>query len=263
LQSKEVAPSEKLKSKWISLEGVRIHALVPAPPAPADSLPLVIIPGFVVSSRYIEPAAEWLTSFFQVYVPDLPGSGRSDRPKVLPDLTGLAGFLEIWMREMGLDRVGMLGASFGSQIAAEFAVQYPERVARIVMVGPTMDPEARTPLHIMWRWQVNASREPPLPKSMIKGYLDVSPRWMFHLAKQALRDRMEDKLPKIHTPTMVVQGSLDPLSPPEWAEKVVSLLPNARLQIIPEASHSVLQHWVEELAYHAIPFLKEGLSPTP
>jgi pimeloyl-ACP methyl ester carboxylesterase len=263
MRSRAIAPLEKLKSQWVFLDGVRVHALVPAVPAPADSPPLVILPGFVVSSRYNEPTAEWLTSFFPVYVPDLPGSGRSDQPKVLPDLTGLASFLEIWMQEMGLGRVAVLGASFGSQIAAEFAVRYPDRVARMVMVGPTMDPEARTPFHIMWRWLINASREPPLPKSMLRDYLDVSPRWVFHLARQALRDRIEDKLPNIPTPTLVVQGSRDPLSPPEWAEKVVSLLPNARLQIIPEASHSVLQYWVKELAEYAIPFLKEGFSPTP
>ena len=163
---------------------------------------------------------------------------------------------------MGLNRVAVLGASFGAQIAAEFAVQYPERVARIVMVGPTIDPKARTPFHLIWRWLVNSSREPPLPKSMLRDYLDASPRWVFHLARQALRDRMEDKLPSIHTPTLVVQGSRDPLSPLEWAEQVVSLLPNGRLEIIPEASHSLLVHWVKELTEYAVPFLNEGFSPT-
>jgi 2-hydroxy-6-oxonona-2,4-dienedioate hydrolase len=72
---------------------------------------------------------------------------------------------------------------------------------------------------------------------------------------------MEDKLPNVRTPTLVVQGFRDPLSPPEWAEQVVSLLPNGRLEIIPEASHSVLVHWVKELAEYAIPFLNEGFSP--
>jgi 2-hydroxy-6-oxonona-2,4-dienedioate hydrolase len=251
----------KLRSNWIVLEGLRIHGLVPTAPTPTDDLPLVILPGFVVSSRYVEPSTEWLTSFFQIFVPDLPGWGRSDRPKVSPDLRELARFLEIWLQEMGLNRVAVLGASFGAQIAAEFAVQYPERVARIVMVGPTIDPKARTPFHLIWRWLVNSSREPPLPKSMLRDYLDVSPRWVFHLARQALRDRMEDKLPSIHTPTLVVQGSRDPLSPLEWAEQVVSLLPNGRLEIIPQASHSLLVHWVKELMESAIPFLNEGFSP--
>jgi 2-hydroxy-6-oxonona-2,4-dienedioate hydrolase len=258
MQSRTIAPLEKLRSKWVCLDSVKTHALVPAAPAPADSLPLIILPGFVVSSRYVESAAEWLASFYQVYVPDLPGSGRSDRPKVLPDLAGLARFLDIWMQEIGLDRATILGASFGSQIATEFAVRYPDRVARIVMVGPTMDPEARTPL--IWRWLINASREPPLSKGMLKDYLDVSPRWVFHLAKQALQDRIEDKLPSIHTPTLVVQGSQDALSPPEWTEQVVSLLPNARLETIPEASHSILSYWIKEFADRATPFLKEGFS---
>jgi 2-hydroxy-6-oxonona-2,4-dienedioate hydrolase len=252
----------KLRSNWVVLDGLRIHGLVPTAPTPTEGLPLVILPGFVVSSRYVEPSAEWLTFFFQVFVPDLPGWGRSDRPKVLPDLPGLARFLAMWLQEMGLNWVAVLGASFGAQIAAEFAVQYPERVARIVMVGPTIDPKARTPFHLIWRWLVNSSREPPLPKSMLRDYLDASPRWVFHLARQALRDRMEDKLPSIHTPTLVVQGSRDPLSPPEWAEQVVSLLSNGRLEFIPEASHSLLVHWVKELMEYAIPFLNERFSPT-
>jgi 2-hydroxy-6-oxonona-2,4-dienedioate hydrolase len=257
MQTRASASLERLKSRWVFLDGKLIHTLVPSTPVPVDNPPAVILPGFVVSSRYAEPAAERLAPFIQTYVPDLPGFGRSERPRHVPDLPVIASYLEAWVDTMGLDRIALIGGSFGAQIAVEFALRYPQRVERMILVGPTLEPEARDPFHVIWRWLINASHEPPVPKALIEDYLRAHPRWIFRLAQYALRDRIEDKLPRIQTPTLIINGALDSISPVKWAEQLVNLLPNGRLEIIPDASHSILQFWPKEFARIAVPFLTE------
>jgi len=71
--------TEKLQSAWTSIDGLRMHARVSqGPGSPA----MVLVHGLVVSSRYMVPTAERLSPHHPVYVPDLPGFGKSDKPPV-------------------------------------------------------------------------------------------------------------------------------------------------------------------------------------
>jgi pimeloyl-ACP methyl ester carboxylesterase len=56
----------------------------------------------------------------------------------------------------------MLGNSFGCQVAVELAVGHPDRVAGLALVGPTMDPSARTAPRQILRWLWDTAREDPL-----------------------------------------------------------------------------------------------------
>ncbi|MCI0438183.1 MAG: alpha/beta hydrolase [Chloroflexi bacterium] len=249
-----------MRSKWVILDGLMIHSLVSATPGLESGPPVVILPGFSSSSQQVRPAAERLSAHFRTYAPDLPGFGRSDRPRVLPTLARLARFLEMWMQEMKLDGVALVGASFGAQIAVEFGARYPERVSRVVMVGPTVDPQARSLFRMTWRWLANASRENYLQGTLLKGWWRASPRRALHVARQAMQNPIEEKLPDLRAPTLVMRGERDPVCPQKWAEQIVSLLPDGRLEAIPGAAHSILRRWPEEFARRAIPFLSERVA---
>jgi pimeloyl-ACP methyl ester carboxylesterase len=51
--------------------------------------------------------------------------------------------------------------------------------------------------------------------------------------------RIEDVLPDMKVPTLVVRGARDPIVSQEWTRRVVDLLPNGRLVVIPEATHTI------------------------
>ena len=57
--------------------------------------------------------------------------------------------------------------------------------------------------------------------------------------KIVLQDRIEDKLPKIVAPTLVVRGTADPLVPAAWAQRIVRLLPHGTLREIENAPHTI------------------------
>jgi pimeloyl-ACP methyl ester carboxylesterase len=63
-----------------------------------------------------------------------------------------------------------------------------------------------------------------------------------------LRDRVEDKLPVITAPTLVVRGGKDPIVSQAWAEDVARRLPKGRLVVLPTAGHAVNYNAPADLA---------------
>src|SRR5687767_14905256 len=65
----------ELESRWYEVHDLRMHALVSTEPVPRDRLPVVLVHGLGVSSRYMVPIARHLAPDFRVFAPDLQGFG--------------------------------------------------------------------------------------------------------------------------------------------------------------------------------------------
>ncbi len=132
----------------------------------------------------------------------------------------------------------LVGNSMGCQIIADVAVRHPERVKRIVLQGPTMDPRGRTVLQQVTRLLINIPREPfSFVPVMLIDYLDAGTGRAWRTFRYALRDRIEESLPHVRVPALVVRGSHDPLVSQRWAEEVTQLLSKGRLVVIPGSAH--------------------------
>ena len=223
---------------WRTISWGRIHARVAAD---ADGTPpIVLVHGLVVASRYMLPLAERVAPLRTVYAIDLPGYGLSEKPRAILSITELAGSLDEWMEREGLVNAHLVGNSFGCQILAEFAARFPRRVDRLVLQGPTIDPDARTLLRQVWRIIRNSARERPgLGRIMMADYARAGLRRIVGTIKMALQDRIENKLPYIEAPVLVVRGEHDPLAPQRWIERVCRLLPHGELVVIPGAAHTI------------------------
>ena len=185
------------------------------------------------------PLAERLVDEYRVFAPDLPGFGKSDRPPWALDVPGLADALADWHRGLDLDRSNLVGNSLGCQIIADLAARYPELANRIVLIGPTVDPLARSLLNQAVRQAVERPREPlSLTTLTIPDYRRAGLLRMLRMARYAVADRIEEKLPLIEAPTLIIRGTRDPISPQRWVEQMVRLLPNGRLVVVPGAPHS-------------------------
>jgi 4,5:9,10-diseco-3-hydroxy-5,9,17-trioxoandrosta-1(10),2-diene-4-oate hydrolase len=74
---------------------------------------------------------------FRTLVVDQPGYGKSDKPPVAGSyFTFAADALAVLLDELGLDRVHLVGNSLGGGTAVRFALNYPERSVRLVLMGP-------------------------------------------------------------------------------------------------------------------------------
>lgn len=244
---------------WIDVDGTLVHMRVSTEPVPADAPTVVLVHGLGLSGRYMRPVAARLARRYQVYVPDLPGFGDSAKPERVLDVPGLADTLVAWMRAARIGRAALLGNSFGCQIIADLAARRPELVERAVLQGPTAPPEERTWFWQFVRWRQNQPYNPRSMRPSTRGdYRKAGYYRVLRTFHYSLDDPIEDKLPRIPAPVLVIRGGRDPICRQDWAERVTSRLPHGRLVVIPGVAHTLVYTAPLELARICGPFLDEG-----
>jgi pimeloyl-ACP methyl ester carboxylesterase len=229
------ASHPQLESRWDRVGGIRIHSR-----AGGAGSPVVLVHGYGVSGRYLVPLARVLAGNCSAYVPDLPGHGRSERLRVAPGINELTDSLSAWMDEVGLEQAAFVANSMGCQIVTLLAVRSPERVGPMVLSGPTVDPARRGGRRQIFAGLRETAREPvSLVAIAARDGLGHDAQQLRAAARSALEDRMEERLPLIEQPTVVVHGERDAFVSREWAEQVADLLPHGRLVVVPGEPHAV------------------------
>jgi 2-hydroxy-6-oxonona-2,4-dienedioate hydrolase len=245
-----------LESQWTKVAGGMVHSLSSSHSSLRDTRIVVLVHGLVISSRYMVPTAELLASLCQVHAVDLPGYGKSYKPPNILSLAQLSDALADWMRAKEIPRASLIANSFGCQILAEFALRHAQRVERLVLQGPTVDPQARSVWQQLGRLIINSPRERrSLGWITLLDYRSAGLRRAWATVQLALQDKIEEKLPHIQAPVLVVRGEKDPLVPQRWAEEVRRLLPHGKLCVIPGAAHTVNYSAPKEFVAAMRPFL--------
>lgn len=246
-----------LRSRATRVRGRRIHYIASVDP-PDAVRPVVLIHGIGLSHRYLVPLARVMAEEAPVYVPDLPGFGKSEKRWRVESLAELADWTAAWIATLGFGAVGLLGQSFGTQVVIHLAVRRPELVARLVLQGTTVDPGGRSLLQQFIRWRRNQHVEKDTKQdapSALPDYARCGLRriiWTYH---KAIQDRPEELIPQIACPTLVVHGARDPIVSADWARHVSELLPHGQLITMEGVSHTINLEAPEELARVAMPHL--------
>jgi len=230
-----------------------------------ETTPIVLVHG-LSSSRTLKPSIKALGSQRPVFAPDLPGFGLSDQPIRPLDVPGLADALRRWLFENDLAPAIVIGVSFGCQVAVDLAASHPSAVHRLVLVGPTFHPAARTPARVALRW-ARSVPSPRLAPAVVHDLIDAGPWRSIQTFRRALADPVETKLGQIEAPTLVVRPERDHLAPGEWTERMAELIPDAELVVLPKTRHSIGRGSAARLAALVDPFLaeaepEEGLTDT-
>ncbi|MEB3885852.1 alpha/beta hydrolase [Lyngbya sp. CCY1209] len=230
----------KLQGQYTIVKGLSIYDRRSEDIAPPGAPAVILVHGAGLSGRYMVPTGEQLAPDYRVYIPDLPGYGDSDKPEPPLDLSGLADSLCRWMDATGIQQAAMLGNSFGCQIIVEFAVRHPERLERAILQGPTVDRSARTFGQQLWRLILDAPYEASSQAGIqIEDYQKAGFRRILQTFNLAISDAIEEKLPCVRVPTLVVRGEKDPVVPYEWAREVFNLLPDAQYVEIAGGGHTL------------------------
>ena len=235
-----------------------MFAHVSTRPLPASLPPVVMVHGLAMSSWYLTPLAQRLAPICRVYVPDLPGFGRSENPPHILTIAGMADALAGWMCAVGLERAVILGHSLGCQVVARFAARYPEMTLGAILVSPTMDPDISW-LTFMLRGLYDLAYEPDvIVRLMAYGSVHATPWRILRTLQHALDDQCETIYPAIQAPTLVVRGERDPVSSQRWAERLASMPARRRpLCLLPGRTHSVNVNAPRALLGALLPFLRE------
>jgi len=250
-------PDKSLESLWTRVGGLLIHSKVALHKENASLPPIILVHGLGVSSRYMLPLARLLAMKRTVYAIDLPGFGKSEKPRRALNLTEQAETLAAWMSAIEIPRAVLLANSIGCQVVVNLALASPETVERLILVSPMGDPQLRSVFEQYLHLFIDILREPfSLTLIALVDYLRAGLGRVAETFAYSLQDKTEEKLPHVHQPTLVVRGERDPLVSEHWAEEVTSLLPQGRLLVFERAAHGINYNSPERLAQVVFDFLK-------
>jgi 2-hydroxy-6-oxonona-2,4-dienedioate hydrolase len=243
--------------RWSEVDGTRWYWRSWDSAAPGASL-VVLVHGFAVSSRYMVPLGDRLSSAVPVAAPDIPGHGYSADPDHVLDVAETAQALARWMDVCGFSSATWVGNSYGCQVIAALAVQCPALVERLVLISPTLDAEARSVPRQLGRLALDTLRERPLlVTTQALDYGRTGPWRSWQTARHMFADHIEDRLPLIDAPALVIRGGRDPLVPRRWAEYCANLLPNGRFVELPGVAHAACYSAAGSLGYLIKRFIRE------
>lgn len=186
---------------------------------------LRLVPGLGLDEAAWRPTVESLPPAWRrdLDVALLPGFG--ERAPRAADLRPAA------LAEMLLDRwcppdgaVVLVGHSASCQIVAEAARHRPDRVAGLVLVGPTTDPRARSWSSLVRRWLATARHESmgEVP-TLVRQYSRTGLRSMARAMDAARRADVRESVRRSRCPVLVVRGPHDRICPADWAADLAGL----------------------------------------
>lgn len=221
--------------------------------------PVVLLHGLGADLSVWEAAIDPLASQHRVLAFDQIGFGQSDKPTIPYSASTFYDFLMASLDALGIDQTTLVGNSMGGWIALIAALRCPERIRRLVLVGPAFlygMPEGVTLEEL-------ARRANPATLDEMESYLgrvfhgaafrsrkEVTRRFADHLAKHdgqtiravceslaAGKDVMTAKTGSIRQPTLILHGRNDGVVPVAVSERLQSELPKAELVIIDDCGH--------------------------
>jgi pimeloyl-ACP methyl ester carboxylesterase len=246
------------ESKQVEIFGQKIHYLE----AGAASNPAVILlhglGGDVSNWAMTIPT---LSGKYHVYVPDQVGFGKSDKPLANYRVAMLVEFLDVFCRKLGVQKATLVGNSLGGWTAAAFALAHPEKVDKIVLVdaagysskrwgGPEMTKEALAALNpsttadfkrllslILYNKAMLTDQflETALTNKLKRGDGYTINSFIESIVRG--EDFLDGKTKGIKTPTLVIWGKDDGLTPLGLGKAFAEDIPGAQLVVIDNCGH--------------------------
>jgi len=201
----------------------------------------VLVHGIGVSARYFGPLAETLERDSHVLVPDLPGFGRSPDPDHALDVSGLADVVADLVADRGLVAPVLVGHSMGAQVVTEVLATRPGLAGGAVLIGPVVDAAARSGPRQAARLLRDTRHEPARVNALIVAdYARCGPRRYLATLPHMLRYRIDERLPLVGEPVLVVRGERDRIAPTSWVRRLAGLAPRGSAHEVPGAGHVVM-----------------------
>lgn len=221
---------------------------------------MVLLHGFTDSWRSFEPMAARLPPSLPVVIPTQRGHGEAERPSGPYDLPAFAGDLAQLLDALAIARAVVVGHSMGSAVALRFAVDHPERVAGLALLGAfaTFD---GNPMAGELRHAVGMLRDPvdpifvrefqestlarPVDPAFLDRVVDESLKVPVRVWRAALDGQfatgIEKMLDRVRAPTLILWGDRDGLLPLAQQLELARAIPGARLEIYGGCGHGL--HW--------------------
>jgi pimeloyl-ACP methyl ester carboxylesterase len=268
---------EGVQSKYIEVDGYRIHYFEANPPN-GNGTPLVLIHGIGARGEAWAPdIAALAAQGFHVYVPDLLGYGRSPHPDVDYAISLEEKTVYDFMDALAIRNADIGGWSMGGWIAIRLTLDHPDRVHRLVVYDsagiyfhPDFDGSLFAPSDAAGFATLRHTLSPletKIPDFAVNAALDflAENRWIIQRSFDAMengRDLVDFRLRDMHTPTLIVWGSVDHLIPLSVGQQMHEEIPNSAMVTLTGCGHLAPAECPTPTIKATVDFLKAEPPPT-
>src|SRR5262245_51244093 len=246
-----------LPAKYVTVDGTAVHYLHTGPTTLPDVRPpldrgrlFVLVHAAGSNAGMWRRQLEGLGAAHSALALDFPGHGRSAGIEGLPTVEAYADVLAAFVAALALPPFVLVGRSMGGAVGQVYAARHPERLAGLVLVCTaaclTLADETIATLGDVVRGRLpqqfttetfSPATSLDLMKEAWTEQVKTDPRVRHTdlLACQAFDGRA--LLAQVRTPTLVVVGADDQLTPVARAEELARGIGGARLEVIPQAGH--------------------------
>ena len=215
----------------------RIHSATMAQAAPGAPV-FVMVHGIGMSHRYFDRLQDELVHYGNTHVLDLPGFGGTPKPARQLEVADYAAAIGRAMDAAGIGSCVMIGHSMGVQFVTELALQRPDLVSELVLIGPVTDPARRSAIWHALALGIDSLMERPLTNTMVfTDYARCGLPWYFTELPVMLTYRLHERLPLVNQPVLVIRGGNDPVARHPWCARLAGAGQDARLVEIPGQPH--------------------------
>ena len=194
---------------------------------------------------------------YKVIIPELP---IYSLPLKTTTVTAFSDFLEDFIKYKNLNNVILLGNSLGGHIGLIYSNKNPNFVKSLILTGSSglyensmgeSYPKRENYEYIKRKTQEVFYNSRVATKEIVDEVFEtVNNREKLvrtlAIAKSAIRHNMSEELPNIKTPTLLIWGENDLVTPPEVATEFKSLLPNSNLKWIKKCGHAPMMEHPKE-----------------
>ncbi|MFJ9833831.1 4-carboxymuconolactone decarboxylase [Streptomyces sp. NPDC101169] len=224
---------------------------------PEDAPVLILGPSLGTTWHMWDRQIPELTKQWRVFRFDLPGHGGAPAHPA-PSVGELAARLLATLDAVGVQRFGYAGCALGGAVGLELALRHPERLASLALVAASprfgtadefrqrgvivrtngLDPIARTSPD---RWFTGgfAAAQPAITEWAVQMVRTTDPGCYIAACEALAGFDVRPELGRVGVPTLVLVGSDDQVTGPAEARTLVAGIPDARLAVVPGASHLV------------------------
>ena len=223
--------------------------------------PLVLIHAFPLNRAMWEPQVQAFASHYRIITVDLRGHGESDAPMWCYTLEQFTDDVKALLDHLAISQATFVGLSMGGYILFAMYRKYPEMVTALVLANTRAQADTEegkanrfTMAQIAYTKGIKAISDLMLPKLLSKASLENRSDLVDRLKKiimqnqtsgiigdlMAMAERVDSTslLKKMTCPTLVIVGENDITTPPSEAKFMAEKIPQARLEIIPDAGHA-------------------------
>ncbi|MCG7202626.1 4-carboxymuconolactone decarboxylase [Streptomyces arenae] len=224
---------------------------------PEDAPVLILGPSLGTTWHMWDRQIPELTQQWRVFRYDLPGHGGAPAHPA-GSVAELTARLLLTLDSFGVQRFGYAGCALGGAVGMELALRHPERIASLALVAASprfgtadefrqrgvivrtngLDPIARTSPE---RWFTNgfAAAQPAITEWAVQMVRTTDPGCYIAACEALAGFDVRTEIGRIGVPTLVLVGSDDQVTGPAEARTLVAGIPDARLAVVPGASHLV------------------------